>query len=187
MSSGLVCTPQQSRHGSHAHTWYLLLIIFPGFPILFPKKAETLFSLLFVSYNTCFPPTYSKLTTITIQRATTVRLTATTSEHSLLELLWKHKYCWKSFLGISQLLTCSPGARDEEFSGQLFKWMKILTTVTPHTLSHLNLLSLSFKPLNITHQFCLDWAISLSKLHSLSKYWQISVTSVFFSVLVNGC
>lgn len=53
------------------------------------QKAQTLFSLLFVSYNTCLPPTYLKLTTITTQHATTVRLTATTSEHSLLDLLWK--------------------------------------------------------------------------------------------------
>lgn len=140
------------------------------FFLLSSQKAETLFSLLFVSYNTCLPPTYSKLTTITIQHATTVRVTATTSEHSFLELLWKHKYCWKSFLGISRLLTCSPGVRDEEFSGQLSKWMKILTTVTLHPLSRLNLLIFGFKPLNVTHLFCPGWTISLSKLHSLSKY-----------------
>lgn len=109
VSLELLHSPQQSRCCSHAPTWCLLVITFPGFPMLFPKGWGIFSPLLFLSYHTRFPHTYSKFTTITIRHTTTVCVTTTISERSFLELLWKHRHCWKSFLGNSWHLTCSLG------------------------------------------------------------------------------
>lgn len=63
----------------------------------FPKRLRHF--LLFLSYHMCFPHTYSKFTATTIQHATTACVTAAIWEQSFLELLWKHKHCWRNFLG----------------------------------------------------------------------------------------
>lgn len=89
----LLYSPQQSRCSSHAPTSCLLEIILSGFPMFSPKDWDTFSSLLFLSYHMCFPHTFSKFATKIVRCATQQQ-----SEQSFLELLWKHKNCWKSFL-----------------------------------------------------------------------------------------
>lgn len=101
----LLYSPQQSRCSSHAPTSCLLEITFSGFPMFFPKDWDTFSSLLFLSYHMCFPHTFSKFATKTVQNVQHSNNLCAVIPGTAMET----QELLEKFSGNSWLLTCSLG------------------------------------------------------------------------------